>query len=101
MPSVQRAHDTLKDKDVILLAIAIDGTGEQAVKPYLAEHGYTIPTLLDPHMETARAFGMRAVPTTYVINRAGTIMAQGIGMVDFESSDFVRYLEGLLAQPSG
>jgi hypothetical protein len=52
-------------------------------------------------METARAFGMRAVPTTYVINRAGAIVAHGIGMVDFESSDFVQYLEGLLAQPTG
>jgi cytochrome c-type biogenesis protein len=101
MPSVQRAHDTLKGKDVVVLAIAIDGTGGRAVKPYLVEHGYTIPALLDPHMETARAFGMRAVPTTYVINRAGAIVAHGIGMVDFESSDFVQYLEGLLAQPTG
>ena len=101
MPSVQKAHDTLKDKDIVVLAIAIDGTGAQAVKPYLAEHGYTIPTLLDPRMETARAFGMRAVPTTYIIDQAGLIVAQGIGMVDFESPDFGRYLEGLVAQPPG
>jgi len=98
---VQKAHDTLKDKDVVVLAIAIDGTGAQAVQPYLAAHGYTIPALLDPRMEIARAFGMRAVPTTYVIDQAGMIVAQGIGMVDFESQQFERYLQCLLAQTPG
>lgn len=98
---MQKAHDTLKDKDVVVLAIAIDGTGAQAVKPYLAAHGYTIPALLDSHMETARAFGMRAVPTTYIIDRAGMIVAQGIGMVDFESQEFARYLQCLSAQTPG
>lgn len=98
---MQKAHDTLKGKDVVVLAIAIDGTGAQAVQPYLAAHGYTIPALLDPRMDTARAFGMRAVPTTYVVDRAGMIVAQGIGMVDFESPDFARYLECLSAETPG
>jgi hypothetical protein len=43
---------------------------------------------------------MRAVPTTYIINRAGMIVAQGIGVVDFEGPDFGQYLEGLLTKPS-
>jgi peroxiredoxin len=101
MPSVQKAHDTLKDKDVVVLAIAIDGAGAPAVKPYLAEHGYTIPALLDPRMEVARAFGVRAVPTTYIIDQAGMIVAQGIGMVDFEGQEFGRYLQCLSAQMPG
>jgi hypothetical protein len=35
MPSVQKAHEIFNDRDVVMLAIAIDGTGERAVKPYL------------------------------------------------------------------
>ncbi len=101
MPSVQRVHDELKDKDVAVLTISIDGTGEKAVKSYLADHGFTIPILLDARMEAARKFGVRAVPTTYVVNRSGMIVARGIGPVAFEDSQFVRYIEALLAEPRG
>jgi peroxiredoxin len=55
---MQRAHEALKDRDVVVLTISIDGTGERAVRPFLAELGYTIPALVDPRMEVARAFGV-------------------------------------------
>ena len=31
MPSVQRVHEAFKDKDVVVLAISVDGGGEKAV----------------------------------------------------------------------
>jgi hypothetical protein len=96
MPSVQRAHEALKDTtDVVVLTIALDGTGERAVKPFLAEHGYTVPALVDPRMEVARAFGARAVPTTMVVNRAGAIVAQGMGAFDMDSPEFMQYVGSL------
>ena len=101
MPSVQRVHDALQGRDVAVMTVSIDGAGEKAVKSYIAEHGFTIPILLDARMETARKFGVRAVPTTYIINRAGVIVARGMGPVDFDSPQFVLYIEGLLAQPRG
>jgi len=101
MPSVQRAHEALQDTDVVVLTISLDGTGEKAVKPFLTEHGYTVPTLVDPHMEVARQFGVRAVPTTVVVNRAGAVVARGMGAVDFESAAFVQYVRALEAQPRG
>ena len=98
---MQRVHDALQGRDVAVMTVSIDGAGEKAVKSYIAEHGFTIPILLDARMETARKFGVRAVPTTYIINRAGVIVARGMGPVDFDSPQFVRYIEGLLAQPRG
>jgi peroxiredoxin len=79
MPSVQKAHDLLREKDVAVLAISIDGTGERAVKPFMAEHGYTFPSLIDQTMAVARQFGVRLVPTTYVVNREGMIGAWAWG----------------------
>ena len=34
MPSVQRAHDTLRKSGISVLTVSLDGTGERAVKPY-------------------------------------------------------------------
>jgi len=101
MPSVQRVHEAFKDKDVVVLAISIDGGGEKVVKSFVAKHGYPFTTPVDTRMETARKFGVRGVPTTYVINRQGAIVAHGFGPVDFDSPAFVQYIQALAATPRG
>jgi peroxiredoxin len=98
---VQRVTETLKGKDVVILPISIDGSGEKAVKPYMEKHGYTFESLLDQRMEVARQFGVRGTPTTVVVNRQGKIVARGLGPFDLESPEFAQYLEQLLAQPRG
>ncbi len=101
MPSVQRVHDAFKDKDVAVLAVSVDGGGAKAVKSFIAKGGYTFTTPVDARMEIARKFGVRAVPTTYVINRHGAIVAHGFGPVDFDSPAFVQYIQTLAAEPRG
>jgi peroxiredoxin len=97
MPSVQKAHELFREKDVAVLAISIDGTGERAVKPFMAQHGYTFPSLIDQTMTVARQFGVRLVPTTYVVNREGVIVGAGVGPVDLTSPAFVQYLASVLS----
>ena len=99
MPSVQRAHEALRDKDAVILTISLDGTGESAVKPFLAAHGYTVPALVDPRMEVARAFGVRAVPSTVVVDRVGAIVARGMGAFEVDSPEFMQYVGNLSGQP--
>jgi peroxiredoxin len=101
MPSVQRVHETFKDKDVVVLAISVDGGGEKAVKSFMTKRGYTFTTPVDVGMDIARKFGVRGVPTTYVINRQGAIVAHGFGPVDFDSPAFVQYIQALAAEPRG
>ena len=101
MPSVQRVHETFKDKDVVVLAISVDGGGEKAVKSFMTKRGYTFTTPVDVGMEIARKFGVRGVPTTYVINRQGAIVAHGFGPIDFDSPAFVHYIQALAAEPRG
>jgi len=101
MPSVQRVHDALKDKDVVVLAMSVDGGGAKAVQSFIAKGGYTLTTPVDAHMDIARKFGVRGVPTTYVINRQGAIVAHGFGPVDFDSPAFVQYIQTLAAEPRG
>jgi len=96
---VQRVAGTLKDTDIVILPISIDGSGEKAVQPYMDKHGYTFETLIDQRMEVARQFGVRGTPTTVVINRKGQIVARGLGPFDLESPEFAQYLQQLVAQP--
>ena len=97
MPSVQKAQELFRAQDVVILAISIDGTGERAVQPFMAKHGYTFPSLIDRTMDVARKFWVRLVPTTYVLNREGVIVGAGFGPVDLTSPEFVQYLESVLS----
>jgi peroxiredoxin len=98
---VQRVTETQKDKDLVILPISIDGSGEKAVKPYMEKQGYTFETLIDQRLEVARQFGVRGTPTTVIVNRQGEIVARGLGPFDLESPVFTQYIEKLLAQPRG
>jgi peroxiredoxin len=97
MPSVQKAHDLFHEKNVAVLTISIDGRGERAVTPFMTEHKYTFPSLVDHRMEVARKFGMRLVPTTYVVNRDGIIVGAGYGPVDLAGQMFTDFLEAVLS----
>jgi peroxiredoxin len=101
MPSVQRAHEAFKDQDVVVLTISVDGGGLKAVQAYVDRHGLTMPTAVDNGMDVARKFGARAVPTTYIINRQGVVVAGGFGPVDFDHPEFRNYVQALVAQPRG
>ncbi len=92
---MQKAHDLFKPKDVVVLTISIDGMGARAVAPFMAEHGYTFPSLVDQRMEVARQFGMRLVPMTYVLNQEGKIVGAGYGPVDLASPEFAQFLEAV------
>jgi peroxiredoxin len=96
MPSVQKAHERFQGKDVAILVISIDGMGLRAVAPFMAAHAYTFPSLVDQHMEVARKFGMRLVPTTYVLDREWKIVGAGWGPVDVASDEFVQFVESVL-----
>jgi peroxiredoxin len=97
MPSVQKAYDRFADKDVAVLTISVDGTGARAVAPFMTAHGYTFPSLVDQRMAVAREFGMRLVPTTYVMNREGVIVGAGYGPVDLASPMFADFLHAVLS----
>ncbi|GIX47368.1 MAG: hypothetical protein KatS3mg131_1579 [Candidatus Tectimicrobiota bacterium] len=99
MPSVQRVHEALRGQAVAVLTISIDGGGRQAVQAYMAKHGFSVPTLIDSGMRVARQFGVRGVPTTYVVDRRGRIVASGFGPVDFSHPAFWQLIEALLDQP--
>jgi peroxiredoxin len=95
MPSVQKAQERFQDNNVSIVVISIDGQGERAVAPFMTKHGYTFQSLVDQRMEVARKFGMRLVPTTYVLNREGMIVGAGYGPIDVDGPEFIQFLETL------
>jgi len=98
MPSVQKAHDELKKEGIQVVTVSIDGTGEQAVRPFFEKRGYALPAWIDLDMNVARGFGVRAVPYTVIVDTRGMITARGYGHVDFDGRALRKYVRELAAR---
>ncbi len=66
------------DGEVTFYAINLQEPKE-TVDKFLKDNGYTMPVLLDLNGEAADIYRVRAIPTTYVIDRDGTILLKKIG----------------------
>ena len=80
MPEFDELHKEFqKTGEAVLLAVNLtDGRREtpERVAEFLKETGYTMTVLLDEKQEAASFFGVRYIPTTFVLDRDGKLAGQ-------------------------
>ena len=54
------------------------------------------PILIDPNMQVANAWGVRGVPTTYVVDQRGRLVVFAEGEVDFTDAEVIATLRRLI-----
>jgi thiol-disulfide isomerase/thioredoxin len=75
------------EADFAVLAVSADRAGADVVSPFLKAHGIAhLTTLLDPHMEVGRAFGVAGFPTTLVIDASGRLRGRLEGPTDWAAA---------------
>lgn len=68
-----------KSGEAVLLAVNLtDGRREtpERVAEFIKETGYTMTVLLDERQEAASLFGVRYIPTTFVIDKEGNLIGK-------------------------
>jgi peptidyl-prolyl cis-trans isomerase B (cyclophilin B) len=84
MPDINKAAAELtKSKNAVLLAINIGEEKDVAVK-FLKENGYSLNLLLDTKSTVADKYGIKAIPTTIVIDKEGNIADQIVGSTNYK-----------------
>jgi peroxiredoxin len=78
MPAMERLWRRHKDAGFVLLAVSLDSDPKK-VPPFLSAHKFTFPVAVDPKMTVAEQYGVRALPSSFVIDRAGTMTALALG----------------------
>lgn len=66
-----------KDRNVI--TIAMNSGNEQEVKAFLEKNSLSFPVLIDEHGVIAEQFGVRGVPTSFIIDPRGHIAFTEVG----------------------
>lgn len=72
LPHIQKIYDKYRDKGVTVLAITSESNIEK-VKDFIEEGGYSFPILIDRRGEANSAYGIRAIPMLFVLDKEGII----------------------------
>jgi len=93
MPSLQKFYEKVKDKNIVVLALA-HGENEDDVFPFVSQmqHEATFPILLDSDKSISIIYGVKAMPTTFLINKEGYITHYTIGARNFNSKEFINMI---------
>jgi len=78
MPDLNALHAEFKDKGLVILAISDEDPAK--VQPFIAEHKYSYPILLDPGDKVTRLMVVEGIPRSFVYDREGKLAAQAIDM---------------------
>ena len=98
MPAMERLYRRYRDQGLVVLALSVDVHGEAAITPFVKELGLTFPVGLDPNMRIASLYGIRALPSTFLLDRQGRIVGSAIGPREWDSPPGLAVIERLLAE---
>jgi hypothetical protein len=88
-------HGKLKGKDFAMIAIDLQEPLSR-VKTFLKKYPVTFTILLDTKGEIARQFGIRAIPTTYILDKNGGIIGKALGSRHWDSKESITLFEHLM-----
>jgi tetratricopeptide (TPR) repeat protein len=73
----------------------VDVQGPEVVRPYTEKFAVTFPVAVDRADLFGRAFGLRAIPVSFLVDEVGIIRLRGAG----PKREFLAEIEQLLAEP--
>jgi len=96
MPAMERLYQRYKGKGLVVVALSVDADGATAVIPFVREHKLSFPVGLDPKTAVAERYGVRALPSTFLVDRNGNLAALAIGPREWDGPSAHALIELLL-----
>jgi peroxiredoxin len=100
MPSMEKLHTTLKGKDFVMIAVNLQEPVLQ-VKTFLKKYPLTFTILLDSKGKIGSRFVIRAVPTTFILDKNGGIIGKALGSRPWDSKNSIALFEHLINKVEG
>jgi len=97
-PHLQSLHETYSGKGLVILGVSVDQT-DKAMKKFLEANKVTFATVRDAAQKLVANAGVKAMPSSYLIDRKGNIRAVHIGFHGNETVEaYEKEIKQLLAE---
>jgi peroxiredoxin len=97
MPSIQRLFDQMKGTAFRIVAIST-GEAKQTVTDFLKKNSYNYPMFLDENRSLGAAFASQGIPTTYILDKSGKIVAGIVGSREYDEPALVAVLKDMASK---
>ena len=94
MPSMQKLHQKFKDQDFAMVTINLQESASQVIA-FFKKYKLTFSALLDSTGEVGTRFRINAIPTTFILDKKGQIIAKVMGPREWGSKKSIALFEHL------
>ena len=78
LPSIEALYDKLASRGLVVVAVDL-GEEKAKVSQFVKANKLTFPVLLDASVAVGSAYGANSIPTNYLLDRSGRIIARMVG----------------------
>ncbi len=94
MPVYVNLYKKFADRGLVIVGISLDAQGPGVVRKFVDSMGITYPIVMGDD-EVAAAYGIQAIPSTFVVSRDGRILHSKVGAIS-RPADFEKLIESFL-----
>lgn len=95
MPSMEKLYNTFKAEGFEILAVDLQ-EDEKTVADFVKKYKLTFPVVLDTSGRTGSTYGVRGIPTTYIVDREGGIIGAVVGGKNWDTPEVFSAFETLV-----
>jgi len=95
MPSIEAIYQKLKNKGFEILAVNL-GDSKKEVSDFMNKYKLNFPAVPDEKNITSSYYHIQAIPTTYIIDRRGLIIARLVGSINWNTPKIISAFELIL-----
>ncbi|MEE4262019.1 MAG: TlpA disulfide reductase family protein [Desulfobacteraceae bacterium] len=96
MPSMEKLYQTFKAEGFEILAVSMDESGAQAVRPFMKKLRLSFPALTDTQGALKSLYQTTGVPESFIIDKDGVIVEKIIGPRDWASPGAIFSFRNLI-----
>jgi thiol-disulfide isomerase/thioredoxin len=94
LPTLDRLAGLRAGADCAVVCVSVDLKGMEKVGPFWRERGFkNLAIRLDPRGALMRGFGARGLPTTYVVEKDGTVAGYLEGHADWATAEALALVD--------
>jgi thiol-disulfide isomerase/thioredoxin len=97
MPSIEALSKAMRGKAFSIIAVSVSEE-KPTVEKFIAEQKYSYPIFLDRSGQLGTAFNASSIPTTYIVDKAGKVIAGMQGSREYDGPEVIALFNELASR---
>jgi peroxiredoxin len=98
MPALESLHQHFKDRSFVMLGVDLRES-QKDVQQFFERYKLSFSVLLDSDGQVGHSFGIRSIPTSFIVDQSGGMIGKAIGSRKWDSAGALALFEQLINHP--